>query len=404
MEFSSMHMISSMRSRHRLFALFVIFVSSWLALPGRNVGAADKVELLKTPNGGIQPQAAVDERGVLHLVYLKGDPAAADVEYVRRVPGSDAWTAPIRVNSRPHSAVAVGTIRGAQLAVGKGGRVHVVWFGSDQALGGAKSPRGAPLLYARLNDQGSGFEAQRNLMQFTSGLDGGPSVAADRDGNVYVAWHGQAAPRGDETSRRLWIARSIDEGKSFASEAPANIEPTGACACCGARAFADRRGSVYVLYRAATEGVHRDMVLLTSRDRGGHFAGARIHPWKLNACPMSSESLAESGAGVLAAWETAGQVYFSRIDPSTGARSAPIAAPGSGTGRQHPAIAGDGQGRVLLAWTEGAGWQKGGSLAWQLYDKNGRPLEAKGRIAGAIPVWGLVSAIARPQGGFTILY
>ena len=34
------------------------------------------------------------------------------------------------------------------------------------------------------------------------------------------------------------------------------------------KAFADREGSVYVLYRSAREKVNRDMVLLTSTNHG----------------------------------------------------------------------------------------------------------------------------------------
>ena len=41
-------------------------------------------------------------------------------------------------------------------------------------------------------DEDGQFEPQRNLMQETFALDGGGSVAADAEGNVYVAWHGSA--------------------------------------------------------------------------------------------------------------------------------------------------------------------------------------------------------------------
>jgi hypothetical protein len=359
-----------------------------------------RVELVKTPDGGIQPQAAIDARGVIHLVYLKGDPGAADVYYVRRIPGKSGWTAPMHVNSRPGSAIAVGTIRGAQLALGRGGRVHVVWNGAGQD----DPSLGAPILYTRMNDAGTAFEPQRNLMHVAGGLDGGGTVAADAAGNVYVAWHGNDHPGSGEANRRLWIARSTDDGKSFAREAPAYASPTGACGCCGARAFADHRGSVYILYRAATANVDRDMVLLTSRDRGVSYQGIRLHRWKLDACPMSSESFAESPAGVLGAWETRDQVYYATIDPATMEVSRIVGAPGAAEDRKHPAVAGNARGETLLVWTEGTGWKKGGSLAWQLFDREGRPVGEKGRLEGAVPVWGLATAVARRDGGFTIIY
>jgi hypothetical protein len=118
-------------------------------------------------------------------------------------------------------------------------------------------------------------------MRLTRDLDGGGSIAADGAGNVYVAWHGHERAGQNEQGRRLWVARSRDEGKSFAREAPAFAQPTGACACCGTRAFADSGGALYVLYRSASTNVDRDMYLLVSRDRGDSFSGERIHPWKV---------------------------------------------------------------------------------------------------------------------------
>lgn len=119
---------------------------------------------------------------------------------------------------------------------------------------------------------------------------------------------------------------------------------------------------------------------------------------------MSSASFAESAGGVLAAWETDGQVYYARIDPDTGNPSLPIPAPGDGRGRKHPTVAGSTQGETILVWAEGTGWQKGGSLAWQVFDRSGRPTAKRGRVEGGVPIWGLATAFARPDGGFTIVY
>jgi hypothetical protein len=44
-------------------------------------------------------------------------------------------------------------------------------------------------------------------------------------------------------------------------------------------------------------------------------------------------------------------------------------------------------GDMILVWTEGTGWQQGGDLAWQVYDKNGQPTKESGRVAGGVPVW-----------------
>ena len=417
--------------RFALSAL-VLFASLSLGL------AAPQVTTLRTPDGGIQPQAAVDSKGVVHLIYYKGEGRGGDIFYVRQEPGQEAFSKPIQVNSQPKSAMAAGTIRGAQLAVGKNGRVHVAWNGQapsghspkeGHASGGhspdAHSTEGhsaeghssgghsghasekpawmkAPMLYTRLNDAGTAFEPERDVITAARGLDGGGSVAADERGNVYVFWH---APKpgntNGEAGRAVFLARSTDDGKTFAPEKLATDKPTGACGCCGMKAFADGQGNVFALYRAASEKVNRDEVLLISRNRGADFEIALAHPWKVASCPMSSAFFSETKAGVLASWETEGKVYFARVNPQTLRVSEPVTPPGS-VKRKHSVAVGNEQGEVLLAWTEGTGWQKGGAVAWQLYDKTGQPTE-KGRADG-VPVWSLVSAFVKQDGGFVIVY
>jgi hypothetical protein len=234
-----------------------------------------KVTVMTVPNGGIQPQALADAKGTLHLIYYKGDAGAGDLFYVRREAGQERFSDPMRVNSRPGSAIAAGSVRGGQIAMGKGGRIHVAWNDSGKASGEGE-------LYARLNDSGTAFEEQRNLLQNSNVMDGGCTVAADDAGNVYVAWHGiKTGDEPGEMRRRVWVARSTDKGKTFSEESAAWAKPTGVCPCCSMRAFAAGQGTVYALYRSATEGVDRDIYLLASTDQGKNFQGTLIHNWKV---------------------------------------------------------------------------------------------------------------------------
>ena len=367
------------------------------------VPLANRVTLSRVPGNGVQPQALIDERGTLHLIYLVGEPGSSDVFYVKRAAGQAEFATPLRVNSQTGSAIATGTIRGAQLALGKNGRVHVAWNGSQKAANQATFE--APLLYARLNDAGTAFEPQRNLMGQSHALDGGGTIAADRAGNVYVAWHGAGAQKGEE-HRRIWLARSTDDGKTFARETAVDPDQTGACACCGMRAFVDQTGAVYLLYRTATKMTERGMYMLVSPDKGQHFRGQDLDDWTLTTCPMSSVTMTSTMTGAahpVAAWENNGQVQFAAIDARLAQRPASIAAPATTGKRKHPAIAVNARGETLMVWTEGTGWKRGGLLAWQLYDRAGNPTNEKGMAEG-VPVWGLATAVALPNGAFQIIY
>ena len=395
----------------RLAAIAVILFAAPFPTPqspGAAASTAARVIVRRVPHGGIQPEAVVDRTGMLHLIYFSGPPAGGDLFYVRSRDFGRTFSAPVRVNSQPGSAIATGTIRGGQLALGRGGRVHVVWNGSDTALPrGAMNPDsskpGAPFLYARASVDGRRFEPQRNLGGNVYSVDGGGTVAADTEGHVYAVWHGNRETDGrGEDHRAVWIARSTDDGVGFAPEAMAWPARTGACGCCQARALATPPNGLTILYRSATNLTHRDIYVLSSNDGGATFAGSIVQPWELNACPMTSLSLAHAGSHTAAAWETAGQVFLGVVDREAGRVRSIVAAPGSGAGRKHPRLAISEAGVTLMVWAEQTGWARGGSVAWQAFDAAG-PTGATGS-APALAAWSFATAVARPDGGFVVLY
>src|SRR6266851_2131939 len=125
-------MINMKSTRHRKSVLVYSLIPLLLTAVARANDGAPQVRLLRTPDSGIQPQAAVDAKGVVHVIYFKGDPKGGDIFYVRREPAQNDFSRPLPVNSHPHTAMAIGTIRGAQLAVGKNGRIHVAWDGTGE--------------------------------------------------------------------------------------------------------------------------------------------------------------------------------------------------------------------------------------------------------------------------------
>jgi hypothetical protein len=363
--------------------------------------AAAELRVERVPENGLQPDALTDSTGRVHLIYLTGDPKSSDIHYVSRRAPSEPWSQPVRVNSQPGSAVAIGTVRGARLSLASSNRVCVVWNGSSQATAG--SAGSAPLLFSRQTDDHSGFEPQRNLMGSLRHLDGGGSVTANEHGGVVVAWHAAPATPGadhdGEAARGIYLAVSQDDGRTFSDPRRIDSPPRGVCACCALEAGFAGPNEIRILYRGAEGLSERGLVELLSADGAKTFASRRIDQWSLNQCPMTTTRLAP-GAD-FAVWSTRGRIWASPL----GGSSPSVPNPVSPESRQanHPTVARSPDGRTLVAWTEGTGWQRGGGLAWSERAQRSPTWSPVQRRPG-VPVWGSPAAVCESDGHFTVWY
>lgn len=118
---------------------------------------------------------------------------------------------------------------------------------------------------------------------------------------------------------------------------------------------------------------------------------------------MSSEAFAAGPKGVCAAWDDGNRVGLLKYPFSSSIDGPREYFEGPGSFR-HPSITFNKNGDMILVWTEGTGWNRGGNLAWQVYnnknDRGGEP----GSRKDAISVWGLPAVIAEPNGDFTIFH
>lgn len=360
--------------------------------------SAAELTAQRAPADGLQPQAVIAPDGRVHLIYYAGAADAGDIFYVTRAPGSTDFSAPIRVDSEPGSAIAMGTIRGAQVALGRDGWVHVAWNGSKQAT--PKGPKNSePMLYTRKAANAAAFEPQRNLITWAEGLDGGGSVAADGEGHVYVTWHASAGATNDG-QRIVCVSTSRDDGKIFAKEIAPIESKTGVCACCSMRAGSDTAGGLAMLYRAAIGGMQRDMMLAYTPKPGAPTRIIDLEPWKLGACPMSSAAIARTGDDLLVAWQGEKGLRWTTVTNGKAGKSIELS---TGEKAKHPTLARAADGTIAVVWTEGTGWNQGGSLHWQLYDASGAPQGPSGSQAG-VPVWSIPTVIADGESHFSVWY
>ncbi len=352
-----------------------------------------QVQVESIPESGIQPQVIVTAAGMVHLVFLKGDPKACDIRHTsRRVEGGE-WATPVTVNSKPRSAIAAGTIRGAQIALGKDGSVQVIWNGSADAKPG-KMPQ-APLLHARLLPGTKEFSPQQNLMGATTALDGGASIAANEKGHVAIVWHAAPAGETSEGARLVWVRYSADDGSTFSAPASLNATQPGVCACCSLRAHLGSDDTLSVLYRAATAPDARGMCLITSK--AGRPVIGKLDNWQVAMCPMSSASLLPAPKNLRAAWENDGQIVTCLMgsDASSAQKIGPRNA-------KHPVLAQNMKGQTIVASVIGSGWSKAGRLHWDMLDAQGRVTDSGD--GEKLPVWSYAVAYARPDGGFVVMH
>ena len=87
------------------------------------VFAAPRISIIAVPKGGVTPDAEIDGGGTSHLVYAVSN----NVFYAKSSDDGVTLSAAVRVNSEPDCSHS-GMFRGPDIAVGKDGRAHVIWY------------------------------------------------------------------------------------------------------------------------------------------------------------------------------------------------------------------------------------------------------------------------------------
>src|SRR5262245_37743250 len=309
---------------------------------------AGLVTTVPVPGGGRPVVARTDRAGTIHLPL----DSASRPKYAFSTDGGATSSAAIPVvNSDAQTA---GLEYSAwDMAVGKGGRVHVAMSTNAWKLKLPLEEWG--FFYARLDPGDSAFTPVRNINKKPSE---GFSLAADDKGNVTACW----------LSDKLYANVSHDNGETFTPyvEIDSSYNP---CNCCTTSAAYGEDGRLAVLYREETDN-ERDMYLVLWDQDKGRMTRSRVGrtPWKIDGCPATYYTVAPDRGGFVAVWPTKGQIYFARLDGQGDAsKQAEIKTPGR---------AGMRTGMLALTGPDGStlvAWNKDGQTGWQLYGVEGEP-------------------------------
>ena len=309
---------------------------------------ASKVRTVSVPDGGKPVVARTDKEGTIHLLYDSND----GPKYTKSSDGGLTFGSPIsvvgegpRMKGLEYSAW--------DMAVGKGGRIHVAMGTNAWKLKLPQVDWG--YFYASLDPGEAAFSPVRNINRKPSE---GFSLAADDKGNVTACW----------LSDKLYANVSHNNGDSFEPFIEINTR-WNPCNCCTTSAAYGEDGKLAMLYREETNN-ERDMYLVLWDQERGQMTRKRLSRtlWKIDACPMTYFAVVRDRGGFVAVWPTKGQIAFARLD-GKGQPLPPAEI-------QTPGRSGMRTGLLTLSAPDGStlvAWKLDGQTGWQIYDVEGVP-------------------------------
>ncbi len=325
---------------------------------GENLGTSSlhlgKKRILKHGPGKTSgPALQLDEQGILHVAWTEATHDQLHINYLQSALSEDLLPNPIQVN--PSHQLAASLHEPPALAIGPQQEIYVLWpTPHPQAAG---KPFASVLNLSRSMNGGQSFlpPIRVNDDEAVTGHSF-DHLTTDPDGTVHITWIDAREGKKDPAT---YTARSMDQGSTITKNVKID---DSTCVCCRTSVATNPHGVVYVAWRKVYSGNIRETVMARSKDGGQSFDPAVIvghDQWVFAGCPHRPASLGVDGQGrVYVAWYTEGAdetpgVYFSTSDDHGATFTAKTMLNSSkGTFPDHPQMAVDAKGRILVIWEE----------------------------------------------------
>lgn len=247
-------------------------------------------------DGTFNPYIVADARGRFYLAFVQRTGGQSNVMLRHSTDGVN-FSEPRRVNDREGDG-AVRNENPPKVAVAPNGDVYVCWASERERWKG-------DIRFARSTDGGKTFSKALTLNSDAGGAPNGhafQSLTVDQKGKIYVAWIDERAKRKEDRGGEIWLAVSMDRGKTFS---PDRRILTDVCECCRTNLQVDAAGTLYLSYRTVprTGPMYRDTIVARSQDGGKSFKTtlASEDKWEIAGCPVAGPSFSFDPAGNLTA-------------------------------------------------------------------------------------------------------
>jgi hypothetical protein len=301
----------------------------------------------------VGPSVQIDEQGFVSAAWVEEDKESRTILFARSEQPGGPLGKPVRVNQPSENPY---YRQEAPALIVRGTDVFITWSLTHPKITPDK-PFSSELRLSRSSDGGRTFSPSTLVNDDGQVINHTfDAIQAAPDGVLHLAW---IDGREGKKEPGTFVARSTDHGRTITKNFKVD---DNTCVCCRTALATSVDGVVYVAWRKVFEGNIRETVVSRSTNGGETFSAPVIvgnDRWVYQACPHRPASLGVDRQGRLyVVWYTEGAdempaIYLAYSDDQGQTFSEKKQLNRSkGTFPDHPQMAVDPDGRVIVIWEE----------------------------------------------------